>query len=137
MMITHFCRLKRMVTTAKTTATTIAISQTRTVHVHANAGQQSHGQTVAQRAGDDHHRDEVEEVGQSGEDDGDHHADDPTGHGRQKGVAQQRLDRLSAQTETEEEAPDGQQDQEEPVAHEVEHQTEDDADDTGACEGKK
>ena len=78
--------------------------------------------------GDCHH---VEQIGQHRKDAADDEAHDPTGDGGQEAYAEQRLYGLGAESQAEDKAPDGQQDEEQPIAREAHREPEEDADKTG------
>ena len=101
-------------------------------HVEADGQQQAHRRRVPQAARNERHGEEVEEVRQHGKDRADDEAHHPTGHGGEEASAEQHLHRLGAEHQAEEEAPDGQQDEEEAIAAETEHQAKHEGDQAGA-----
>ena len=82
--------------------------------------QHARAEGVAQRARDEGHGEDVEDVRGHGEGHGEEQPHHPAGHGRQVPLAEEGLHRLRAEAEAEKEAEDRQQDHEEAVAAERE-----------------
>src|SRR5262249_8379054 len=71
---------------------------------------------VPQRSGDERNAKQVKEVRENSEQDGEDQADRPTGDGRQKCVAKQRLNGVRAKAESVEKPEEGQKDKEKPIS---------------------